>query len=351
MSSITYVFELDYFYGNDSSTYYPDPNTFVCEHKPLERTAAVVLCTILCVIFALAIPGNLLVGWVITTSRQALTPSDIYLFHLTIADGLLALTLPFFATALIRGWIFKDFLCKLLNLVMEANFYTSIIFLACISIDRYLVIVHAQEMLRRRQRMCSRVLCAAVWAFGVALSLPALFYEVSIRDDGRFMCSEIFDIGNSVSWRLATRGLLHIFGYVVPLVVMLTCYGITIARLLHTRGFQKHRAMRVIIAVVIAFLLCWTPYHITMMVDTLVRGDVVPHDCNMRMSLNKALVVTNTLSLFHSCINPFVYAFIGEKFRKRMMQLFQRKLRQERMSGSKFSRSTSQSSDGAGTFL
>lgn len=357
--SIIVPFDFEYFYlFNDTvhsnhTGYTVDPNTLSCETKPLAVPTAVALSVVHTAIFFLAIPGNLLVGWVILTSRQALTPSDVYLFHLTVADGLMALTIPFWAVAVIQGWIFGDFLCKLLSLIFEANFYTSILFLACISIDRYLVIVHASEKFKTHQRTCSRLLCGAVWALGWALALPALFNDAKRidADSQRISCTETFDIGSASSWRIATRGFRHIFGFLLPLLIMTTCYGVTIARLLRTRGFQKHRAMRVIIAVVIAFLLCWTPYHVTLMVDTLLRGDLIPFDCATRRSVNKALFTTNSLALMHSCINPVLYAFVGEKFRKKMKALLQRKVRQERLSGSKFSRSTSQTSEGSGAVL
>ncbi|XP_028250933.1 C-X-C chemokine receptor type 2-like [Parambassis ranga] len=349
--SITYVFTEDYFDLNESVPFYVDPKTLLCESKPLEVATAWTLFLILLAIFLLAVPGNLLVGWVISSSRQALTPSDVYLFHLTVADGLMALTLPFFAVALVQGWIFGDFLCKVLNLIIEANFYTSIIFLACISIDRYLVIVHASETLHSRQWMCSRLFCASVWVLGWALALPALFNEATKLDSERMTCTETFALGRATVWRLTSRALLHIFGFLVPLTVMISCYSVTIARLLHTRGFQKHRAMRVIISVVIAFLLCWTPYHMTLVMDTLMRANLISFECAGRRMVNMALVVTNSLALLHSCINPFLYAFVGEKFRKKMMLLFQRTLRHERLSMSKFSRSTSQTSEGIGTVL
>lgn len=353
--SIIYEFADDFFdLYNESTktnlTLFSDRSNSICTLKPLEPTAAVALCIFLIVIFLLAIPGNLLVGWVISTSKLTLTPSDVYLFHLTIADGLIALTLPFWAVAFIQGWLFGDFMCKLVSLVIEANFYTSIIFLVCISIDRYLVIVRASETLKSRQRMCSRLLCAAVWAFGSALGLPALFNEVIKLDEDsdRMICAENFDIGSASSWRISTNGFRHIFGFLLPLGIMMVCYSITTVRLLRTRGFQKYRAMKVIVAVVIAFLLCWMPYHITMIIDTLMRAEVVPFNCAMRMSVNLALVATNSLALLHSCINPVLYAFVGEKFRKRVLLLFQRKVRQERAASSKFSRSTSQTSEGNG---
>ncbi|XP_019967280.2 C-X-C chemokine receptor type 1 [Paralichthys olivaceus] len=338
---------------NNNLTLIIDPSKLICELKPLEPTAAVTLCVLLIAIFLLAIPGNLLVGWVISTSKQNLTPSDVYLFHLTIADGLIALTLPFWAVAFVQGWLFGGFMCKLLSLVIEANFYTSIIFLACISIDRYLVIMHSSETLKSRQRMCSRLLCAAVWAFGLALGLPALFNEATQfnPDSDRMICAESFDVGSASSWRISTNGFRHIFGFLLPLGVMIVCYSIITVRLLRTRGFQKYRAMKVIVAVVIAFLLCWVPYHITMIIDTLMRANVILFDCAMRMSLDLALRVTNSLALLHSCINPVLYAFVGEKFRKKVLLLFQKKVRKERASLSRFSRSTSQTSEGNGIFF
>ncbi|KAM3857109.1 C-X-C chemokine receptor type 1-like [Diretmus argenteus] len=309
------------------------------------------LCVLLIGIFILAIPGNLLVGWVVITNHKALTPSDVYLFNLTVADGLLALTLPFWATSLTQGWIFGDFLCKVVNLLTEANFYTSILFLVCISFDRYLVIMHAADTNTSRQRIGSWFVCVAVWVFGCALALPALFNDAFKSEALGLVCAECYDLGSATSWKLATRALRHILGFLLPLVIMVTCYGIIIARLLHTRGFQKYRAMRVILAVVIAFLLCWMPYHLTVIIDSLMRADLISFTCAMRNNVNFAQVITQCLALLHSGINPVLYAFIGAKFRSKIQMLLPRKFRQERMSASRISRSTAQTSEAPGTFL
>lgn len=350
---VVYTFGDNDYYDSTYISYVPDPSTFSCAMVIKDPKLASFLCFLLVAVFCLAIPGNLLVGWVISTCRHALTPSDVYLVHLTVADGLMALTIPFLAAALVRGWIFGEVMCKLIFLIVEANFYTSIIFLACISVDRYLVIVRAKESLGQRQRMCSWFLCAAVWGLGSALALPALFSKVEDLDSDPQIkiCSRSYDFGSAGSWRVAARFVLHIFGFLIPLLVMLVCYGITVARLLRTRGFQKHRAMKVIVAVVVAFLLCWMPYHAAVITDTFLRADLLVFGCSTRRAVTNALWITESLVLVHSCINPILYAFIGEKFRKNMTLLLQRRARQERASGSKFSRSTSQTSENNGTVL
>lgn len=352
---MSFTFTSEEFYSENDTIYgshipfVVDPNTLKCDVELMGPTAALTMCFLLIIIFFLAVTGNLIVGWVIFARRQMLTPSDVYLFHLTIADGLMALTIPFLAVALVKGWVFGTFMCKFLTLIIEANFYTSILFLSCISLDRYLMIVRANETLRSRQRLCSWFICVALWALGGALALPALFSDTAKlkSDPQKIICSKNFDVGSATSWRIATRLFLHIFGFFLPVAVMITCYSIIIVRLLRTRGFQKHKAMKVIISVVVAFLLLWTPYHITVMVDTALRTDLIPFDCGVRRAVTMALDVTYSLALLHSCINPVLYAFVGQKFRNNMSKLLQRKVRQERS----ISRLTSQLSEGNGALL
>ncbi|XP_067116630.1 C-X-C chemokine receptor type 2-like [Osmerus mordax] len=336
------------------STYVFNPNTHTCKDHPLFSTVAAAMSITLVGIFLLAVPGNLLVGFVIASRRQTLIPSDVYLLHLTVADGLIAVTLPFWAHNITWGWAFGDFLCKLLSLTTEVNFYTSILFLVCISVDRYFAIVHAADTRNGGWWACSWAVCCVIWTLGGVFALPALFNDAfKPNQSERVVCAEQFDMGNAFHWRVATHGLRHVLGFLLPLAVMLACYGVTLARLVQTRGFQKHRAMRVIVAVVIAFLLCWMPYHLAMIADLLVRAKVVAFDCSVRTSLDLTFVVTHSLALTHCCINPFLYAFVGEKFRSNLGALVKRSWRSDRMSSgsARFSRSTSQMSEGMGQFM
>lgn len=299
------------------------------------------VCVFYVLIFLLAIPGNLVVGLVIGSSKQELSPSDLYLLHLAVADILLALTLPFWATSIVVGWVFGDTMCKIVSILQELSFYASILFLACISVDRYLVIVRAMEARNARRRLVSWGICAVVWFAGGLLSLPSLLNSSFPHNTGRAVCTELYDPSSADEWRLATRGLRHTLGFILPLAVMLTCYGVTIKRLLHTRGgFQRQRAMRVIVAVVVVFLLCWTPYHLAVMADTLLRAKVVVYMCQTRNAVDKAMFATQSLGLLHSCVNPVLYAFVGEKFRRRLMQVLRKTGMIERASVTRASRSS-----------
>ncbi|KAJ8012455.1 hypothetical protein DPEC_G00042960 [Dallia pectoralis] len=342
-------------YNYSDYNYEFDEATKPCQNVAVSSSVMIVLCAFDILVFLLAVPGNLLVCFVIGLSKQPLSPSDIYLLHLAVADILLAFGLPFFATSNVVGWVFGNVMCKLVSVFQEISFYSSILFLACISVDRYLVIVHAMEAPKAaRRRLVSWGACAAVWFVGSLLSLPVLFNEVEIPNGETLaMCSVNYAEEGQDNWRLATRGLLHVLGFVLPLTIMLACYGVTVVRLLRTRGsFQRQKAMRVIMAVVVAFLLCWTPYHLVLMVDTLLRANLVKHRCQDKMAVDKALFATLSLGLFHSCVNPVLYAFVGEKFRRKLLQMLRKAgVFKRRASVTRASRSISLTSEATSTFM
>ncbi|XP_061580518.1 C-X-C chemokine receptor type 2-like [Cololabis saira] len=333
----------------------PDPATHPCTLS-IPDAVMITVSIFYILIFLLAIPGNLLVGTVIGLSRHTLPPSDLYLLHLVAADLMLAFTLPFWATSVTIGWIFGDAMCKIISVLQELSFYSSILFLTCISMDRYMVIVRAMEARKANRQLVSWLVCAAVWTVGVLLSLPRFFSSSSSSSSTKYNntqmgCSEQYDPSSADEWRLATRILRHTLGFLIPLSIMLPCYGITIRRLLHLRGgFQRQRAMRVIVFVVVAFLLCWTPYHVAVMADTFFRAKIVPYQCPERMAVDQAMFATQSLGLLHSCINPVLYAFVGEKFRRRLLQILVKMGIWEKTSTSRSSRS-SFSSEITSTFI
>lgn len=334
--------ELNFTY-NDSE-YSLNPRTQPCSSFSISDAAMITVCVFYILVFLLAVPGNLLVVLVIGLSKQALPPSDLYLLHLAVADLLLAITLPFWATSVTKGWVFGDAMCKIVSIIQELSFYSSILFLTCISIDRYMVIVRALEARKANRQMVSWGICFAVWVVGALLSLPGLFsssYMSSSHNSSQIVCAVDYDPGSADIWRLLTRILCHTLGFLIPLAIMLPCYGVTIKRLLNVRGsLQRQRAMKVIVFVVVAFLLCWTPYHLAVMTDTFFRTNIVPYQCLARWVVDQAMFATQSLGLLHSCINPVLYGFVGEKFRRRLLHLMNKIKFTERVLLSRSSRSS-----------
>ncbi|XP_003785131.1 C-X-C chemokine receptor type 1 [Otolemur garnettii] len=281
------------------------------ETETLNKYAVV---TIYALVFLLSLLGNSLVMLVILYSRVSRSVTDVYLLNLAMADLLFALTLPIWAASKVNGWIFGTPLCKLVSLLKEVNFYSGILLLACISVDRYLAIVHATRTFTQKRHLV-KFICLSTWGLSVTLSLPFfLFREAYNPNNSITVCYEILG-NNTAKWRMVLRILPHTFGFVLPLLVMLFCYGFTLRTLVKAQMGQKHRAMRVIFAVVLIFLLCWLPYHLVLLTDTLMRTQMIEESCERRNDVDRALEVTQILGFLHSCLNPIIYAFIGQNFR------------------------------------
>ncbi|XP_066201560.1 C-X-C chemokine receptor type 2-like [Saccopteryx leptura] len=283
----------------------------------LNKVAVVVIYAL---VFLLSLLGNSLVMLVVLYSRVSRSVTDIYLLNLAMADLLFALTLPIWAVSKAKGWIFGTPLCKVVSLLKEVNFYSGILLLACISVDRYLAIVHATRTLTQKRHWV-KFICLGIWALSLILSLPVFLTRSVVKSHGSSpVCYE--DMGaNTTKWRIVMRVLPQTFGFLLPLLVMLFCYGLTLRTLFQAHMGQKHRAMRVIFAVVLVFLLCWLPYNLVLMADTLMRLGVIEESCDRRNDIDRALNATEVLGFFHSCLNPFIYAFIGQKFRHGLLKI------------------------------
>ncbi|XP_029386518.1 C-X-C chemokine receptor type 1 [Echeneis naucrates] len=277
------------------------------------------LTTTLIIVFVVSMLGNSVVVYVVCCMNKGRTSTDIYLMHLAMADLLFSFTLPFWAIDAFSGWIFGNFMCKLLSGFQEASVYSGVFLLACISVDRYFAIVRAARVLSSHHLLV-KVVCGVVWLVAGVLSLPVAIQRESIhaRDLHQNICYENLTGESIEHWRVGLRVLRHTMGFFLPLLVMCVCYGWTVVTLFHCKNQHKHKAMRVILAVVLAFILCWLPHNITVLIDTLLQGEL-HGQCDTRYRVEMMLNVTKVLAFVHCAVNPVLYAFIGEKFRNQLL--------------------------------
>lgn len=199
--------------------------------------------------------------------------------------------------------------------------------MACISLDRYLSIVHAVQMYSRKKPWVVQTSCLCVWILCLLLSIPDWIFLQALKDErrgARVECVHNYLLYSSSSkgWRLATRLLYHIAGFLLPSAIMVFCYSSILCQL-HggTQGLQKQRAIRVILALVAAFFVSWTPYNVALMVDTLHDREAIEDTCGTRTTLDISLTITSALGYAHCCLNPVLYAFVGVKFRRHLVKM------------------------------
>lgn len=336
------IFELYNDYNDGNSTDFSEllSDEDICNLDEGVQFEAVLIPILFSVIFFVGVLGNGVLLGVLARSRKMWSVTDTFILHLGVADVSLLVTLPFTIAQAINGWTFGTPLCKITGAVFTVNFYCGIFLLACISLDRYLSIVHATQMYSRRKPWVVQISCLAVWLFSLLLSIPDWIFLEAQGDArrGRVECVNNYAAFYSSEYnitvistpeallfakklQLASRVIYHTVGFLLPSVIMIFCYSCILWRLrCGTQGLQKQKAFRVIVAVVVVFFLCWTPFNITLMVDTL-KSDNSTYGCGVRTSLEMAKTVTSSIGYLHCSLNPILYAFVGVKFRRQLMEI------------------------------
>lgn len=264
--------------------------------------------------------GNGLVLCVLIKHWKQTTVTDICLFNLALSDLLFVLTLPLYAHYAATGqWTFGNFTCRIATASHKTGFFSSIFFMVVMTLDRYVVIRHALKVARYRTFRAGVALTVVVWILSFSVSLPALIVTKEINASYGQGCD--YPPKNTV-WVNYNLFVTNILGLLIPFLVMLICYSRIIPILMNMRSAKRHRVVRLIICIVFAFFLFWTPFHICIFLISLkdegkLRGDA----CNLEKSLSLAEAITETFAYTHCCLNPVIYAFVGQKFMKRVLQL------------------------------
>lgn len=270
------------------------------------------------IIFVLGIVGNGLVIVVMGYQKKSTNMTDKYRLHLSVADMLFVLTLPFWAVDVASNWYFGGFLCVAVHMIYTVNLYSSVLILAFISLDRYLAVVKATNSLPQRKLLAERIIYVGVWLPAALLTLPDLVFARAEERASRTTCERVYPLEGNVIWMAAFRFQHILVGFVLPGLVIFTCYCIIISKLSQGAKGQtlKRKALKTTVILIACFFICWLPYCVGIFVDTLFVLNVIPTTCGLIRGLTKWVPITEVLAFFHCCLNPILYAFLGVRFKK-----------------------------------
>ncbi|XP_062297137.1 C-C chemokine receptor type 9 [Scomber scombrus] len=277
------------------------------------------------IIFILGAFGNLLVVWIYTTVRNRMkTMTDVYLLNLAVADLLFLCTLPFWATDAVKGWSFGVGVCKFVSAMYKINFFSSMLLLTCISVDRYIAIVDVIKAhnLKRKRLFYSKLVCLGVWFVSAFLALPEfIFAQVKTDQNGQSFCALVYSHNVNNRTKILVLALQICMGFFLPIFIMFFCYSTIIHTLLRARNFEKHKALRVIFAVVCVFVLSQLPHNSLLIVEASQAANTTITLCGTLTRFDIAGQVAKSLAYTHACLNPILYVFIGVRFRKDLVRI------------------------------
>uniref|UniRef100_A0A668T4L1 G-protein coupled receptors family 1 profile domain-containing protein n=2 Tax=Oreochromis aureus TaxID=47969 RepID=A0A668T4L1_OREAU len=288
----------------------------------VQEFSQVFLAILYSLVFILGFIGNGLVVCVLLKHRNQSNLTDICLFNLALSDLLFVFMLPFFShNARVGQWTFGDFMCRLISGSHHIGFFSSIFFMVVMTLDRYMIIVHAHRVARYRTKRAAIILTVLVWMLSLFVSLPDFIFMQQTEDSQKFECD--YPEENKV-WELYNLFTTNVLGLVIPLLVMVGCYSRIIPRLVNMRTAKKHRIVKLIICIVVVFFLLWAPYNISLFLEFLLDKEIILNDETWYKNVRLSITVTEAFAYTHCCLNPIIYAFVGEKFMRRALQLLKK---------------------------
>lgn len=275
------------------------------------------------VIYTLALtvglPGNLLALFYFTFKITPRTSFSVYISNLALADVAILCTLPFKIHYHLNNnnWVFGDVACRIIGVLFFANIYTSICFMTCICLDRYIATLHPHTYRRLRRPQHSLSVSIVLWSVaGVAMLIFVLMgpLETNVEKPGSHSCFENF-AKHEWDTRLWTYSVLSlIFCSLLPSLIILVCYPLAARRISLIKTKTAQRAVRVIYTILAITLLCFLPNHVVYLLHFLRRMDVIK-SCSTANRIFIARRVTMALVTLNTCLDPVLYYVTTSHFK------------------------------------
>ncbi|XP_036943274.1 lysophosphatidic acid receptor 6a [Acanthopagrus latus] len=276
--------------------------------------------TIFSIVFVVGLITNVVAIYIFTCSLKLRNETTTYMMNLVVSDLLFVCTLPLRVFYFInQNWPFGSTLCKFSVSLFYTNMYGSILFLTCISVDRFLAIVHPFRSRALRTKRNARIVCICVWVLVLSGSLPTGFLldTTSREKNNATYCFENF---SSKQWKSHLSKVvifIETVGFVIPLMLNLCCSIMVLQTLRRpqtiSRGgkLNKTKILRMIIVHLFIFCFCFIPYNVNLVFYALVRTKTL-EGCFVESVVRTIYPIALCIAVSNCCFDPIVYYFTSE---------------------------------------
>ncbi len=281
-------------------------------------TSSLVYIVFLAAIITLNITGNSLACLVILKKKAMKTSINWLLFHLAIADLLVAVF--FIPPCILNHFIEQpsgfvgDMLCKFITggaLGWMAASASSFLLVA-IAFERYNATVRPLEQLSRGRPSW---LVPTLWLLAILLIVPNLV--VMNYNTESQICLESFPDYTTARayyliWAFASAVLpICIMGYLYARIILCLRNRVLVPGSSPNVASQsRNKVTKMLITVSVIFIACWTPPAVLCVLIPVIPGGNAT-----------VYTVTTVSALLNSCLNPLVYTLHSQQFRKNLASL------------------------------
>ncbi|XP_057298047.1 QRFP-like peptide receptor [Hydractinia symbiolongicarpus] len=288
----------------------------------------------------LGVLGNIFVCMIIIRGRKMYTIANLFLMNLAIADMcVLVVSYPLWVIKILAplNWPFGSVLCKIIPSVSDAFYGVSLGCMTTISIHRYRMILHAMNA--QLSFLQAKLVIIFIWIISLA-SIAAPLYPVLRYYEGvnkknmtYFNVTLLHEMPYkhcrskwpSRTYEKSYQTFLTIVWYILPLLIILVtflrikCYlqrqmayewlkGSEHNVLITNQILGIKKALRMLAPVVIIFAILMLPWNILRMLSVFM-------DFSKIKNAQIYVLVSGTMLVANSVVNPFIYYIMSREFR------------------------------------
>ena len=280
-------------------------------------------------IFTMALFGNSIGLYVACSKAPSRRITDLLIKNLAIADLIFTVTvMPDSVIFIIYegprwiGGTLGHITCKLVFYAVPVSIAASVITLTVISFDRFCAIFFplSQALFHKH-----KTITAIIWLISLTTMAPNLLLFQVFQDGGRYSCYQVWPWAEDLEETFLALKIFHVIAfvllYVLPLLIIAVVNSLVAQRVWfhkspgNTASFNRtpvevtrRRAVKMLVAIVIVFALCWLPtyvHHYLMLFQPVVWGEVPIVVGHLMLWVSHA----------NSAINPLLYIVFNKNFR------------------------------------
>ncbi|CAK9830060.1 Pyrokinin-1 receptor [Anthophora retusa] len=337
------------------------------------------------VIFFTGLIGNVATCVVIARNKSMHTATNYYLFSLAVSDLLLLISgLP---PEMYYIWshfpyVFGEAFCIIQSFAAETSANATVLTITAFTVERYVAICHPfiSHTMSKLSRAVKFVI--VIWLLALCLAVPqavqfGVIYEYSngsvILDSARCSMKRILI---EHSFEISTM-----LFFVVPMTIITVLYILIAIKLRRSRlltasakrnqlpaglnhsdsGRGKTAAqrnvIRMLVAVVVAFFICWAPFHAQRLLAVYARSRKAIPENALVVVYTTLTYVSGVFYYLSTTVNPLLYNIMSNKFREAFKSMLSNQCRRKWTTGgsvprrptysslSRYSRSTFKQTD------
>ena len=288
-------------------------------------------------ILVVSLVGNSLIVLIVYKTPTLRKPINMLIANMAMSDLLYPIfPIPVRLTELhVGSWLIGgtlgQALCKIYPFFSDISSLVSIQSLVLITVDRYAAVVVPLRSPLISRKVC-RCLIVGTWILAAAFLWPNLFTFNLVEYQEEKWCENQWEVifGENSSFGIYILSAF-IFFYYIPFVVLVILYSIILIKLKkqahpgeqsasaeEQRTRRNRNVLKMIVAIVVAFFICWIPFSIQLVTFYFVPKNTL--DCKFRVSYNVAWFVAYT----NCAINPIICLTFTSNYRQAFRKLVNR---------------------------